>query len=106
MTDSGSNFPLVFVLGVRLHREHLSYPNGPLFDWEYAGLGCRYFDIASCCITNALSPQNINKLCSSYAYLANVDIHQVIKNVQEMSVLVSLTHSLWAESVGIDKNLE
>ena len=84
-----------------LHFDHISYPQGPIFDWEYAGLGCRYFDIANCCLINKLSQTDTHELCRHYAYLSDQDENTVVKKVQEMSVLSAFTTTLWSASVGI-----
>jgi thiamine kinase-like enzyme len=84
-----------------LHLDHISYLNGPIFDWEYAGLGCRYFDIASCCAINNFTQDELHTLCSRYAHFANIDIDDLIKKVQETSKLVSFTNHLWAASLGV-----
>lgn len=83
-----------------LHIDHISFPNGPIFDWEYGGLGCRYFDIASCCLINNLDKADILKLCCRYAHLANKESQEVISKVQEMNAMVAFTYKLWTESVG------
>lgn len=88
-----------------LHVEHLSFQNGPIFDWEYAGLGCRYFDIASCCAINELAHVDILRLCNRYAHLSNEENDAVIHKVQFAGPLVAFTYELWAHSLGIDENL-
>jgi len=88
-----------------LHLNHLSYNNGPLFDWEYAGLGCRYFDIASCCAVNELSSSQIVELCKNYAELANRSANDVLEKVTDSSKLVTFTYELWGGSLGIVENL-
>lgn len=89
-----------------LHADHLSYANGPLLDWEYAGLGCRYCDIASCCIINQLSHSEKLDLCSIYAELANQDASELLEKVRFASSLVNFTYELWGKSLGIVKNLQ
>ncbi|MFT6270415.1 MAG: thiamine kinase-like enzyme [Alphaproteobacteria bacterium] len=89
-----------------LHIDHISFSNGPIFDWEYAGLGSRYFDIASCCAINNLNQADILNLCCCYAHLANKDVQEVIDNVQETSAMVAFTYELWSESVGKTDNPE
>lgn len=84
-----------------LHIDHISSANGPIFDWEYAGLGCRYFDIANCCAINQLNEAEIASLCSRYAYFANEDKIDVSHKVQQMSVLSAFTEQLWSLSLGI-----
>ena len=84
-----------------LHSEHLSYANGPLFDWEYAGLGCRYFDIASCCAINQFSEQQIVELCMHYSELANQKVDEVFDKVTFASGLVTFTYELWGRSLGL-----
>jgi hypothetical protein len=83
-----------------LHLDHISFVNGPVFDWEYAGLGCRYFDIASCCAINKLEHVDILKLCTRYADLANKDAKEVISNVKRKEVMVAFTSQLWTQSMG------
>jgi thiamine kinase-like enzyme len=87
-----------------LHIDHISFLHGPVFDWEYAGLGCRYFDIANCCAINELSQAEIANLCSRYAYFANQEPSHVIQRVQEVSDIAAFTTQLWTESLGIGEN--
>jgi Ser/Thr protein kinase RdoA (MazF antagonist) len=84
-----------------LHIEHISYLNGPVFDWEYAGMGCRYFDIASCCTINNLDQGEIESLCIYYANLAHQDIQEVRGRVHKASGMVSFTYELWETSLKI-----
>lgn len=88
-----------------LHADHLSYTNGPLFDWEYAGLGCRYFDIASCCTINQLCDAQIIELCQHYADLANQTVDEVRDKVTFARQLVTFTYELWSQSLGLSENL-
>lgn len=87
-----------------LHTDHLSYSNGPIFDWEYAGLGCRYFDIASCCAINQLGDAHIIELCEHYADLANQKVNEVRDKVAFASQLVTFTYDLWGQSLGLREN--
>lgn len=89
-----------------LHIEHISYPHGPVFDWEYAGLGCRYFDIASCCAINQLTHNEIISLCECYAHLANKTMQEILDRVQETSSLVSFTYELWSRSIGLEQDIK
>jgi len=84
-----------------LHTRHLSYRNGPLLDWEYSGLGCRYFDIASCSAINEFSDAQQSTLCERYAEFANKDPIEVKQGVQKISALVTFTYQLWSLSVGL-----
>ena len=95
------NFKDQFVLCHNdLHTDHLSFTNGPLFDWEYAGLGCRYFDIASCCLINQLRPDQITELLKIYAELSNQDFGDLIPKVNYARSLVDFTYELWNKSLG------
>lgn len=87
-----------------LHFEHLSYKNGPLFDWEYAGVGCRYFDIASCCMINNLSQAQTLDLCKYYSELANQDANETLEKITFARGLVTFTYKLWGRSLGIVEN--
>jgi hypothetical protein len=89
-----------------LHADHISFLDGPIFDWEYAGLGCRYFDIASCCKTNNLSKADTILICESYANLANKEAKYVLHKVQETFSIVTFTHDLWAQYVDLNQNLQ
>lgn len=88
-----------------LHADHLSCSNGPLFDWEYSGLGCRYFDIASCCAINHLSDNQTIELCQHYADLANQKVDEVRDRVAFANQLVTFTYELWAQSLCLSENL-
>lgn len=83
-----------------LHFDHVSAENGPILDWEYAGLGCRYFDIASCCAINGLNLEQSKELCAIYADLANTSTSMVIARVNKAKTLVDFTNTLWRSSVG------
>jgi thiamine kinase-like enzyme len=81
-----------------LHLDHVCFSHGPLLDWEYAGLGCRYFDIASCSLINSLSDNEHESLCALYANLANRPIHEVIEKTAIVKDCVAFTYDLWMQS--------
>ena len=72
-----------------------------VIDWEYAAMGNRYFDIASCCMINKLDPSTCQQLLACYAKLLSIPL--VIardKLVQHMEI-VALTNALWFEALNV-----
>ncbi len=86
-----------------LHISHVCSPSGPLLDWEYAGLGCRYFDIASCCIINQLNPECKKTLCDEYAALANSSADEILARVNQVYEFVEFTNGLWVDAVDFEQ---
>lgn len=87
-----------------LHISHVCDYHGPILDWEYAGLGCRYFDIASCCIINQLNDSQTNVLCQNYASLVDADAHYVKSRVGQVTEFVHFTNDLWISALDIGDN--
>lgn len=88
-----------------LHLSHVCTLSGPLLDWEYAGLGCRYFDIVSCSIINQFNEAQKTELCNKYAELANVPVREVIDNTNKVTQMVMYTYNLWNYSLGLSDSL-
>ncbi len=89
-----------------LHVSHMCSPNGPILDWEYAGLGCQYFDIASCCIINKLNCSQKIALCQHYAELANKSAQEVIERTENITEIVEFTYNIWNYSLGLTNSLQ
>lgn len=62
-------------------------------DWEYAGYGHRYFDIASCIEINDLNRQQVQWLCRFYSQECDVDITP--GEIATWRALVSVLNDLW-----------
>lgn len=79
-----------------LHRDHVIDPHGPVIvDWEYAAMGNRFFDLASCALINKMNQEESNALCMAYAQAAEVDNVWVEQQFAEQTQVVHLTNQLW-----------
>lgn len=74
-------------------------------DWEYAAKGNRFFDIASCAVSNALSHDQKHYFIEKYmAYWKSLKPHHGLTlkeckdNVAQIHPVVELTHSLWFQA--------
>lgn len=72
------------------------------FDWEYAAVGCRYFDLASSAHALALDASEVAYFVESYAQFAGIDVCVVQQNVAAMTPLVELTNLLWSATRSLD----
>ena len=72
---------------------------GLVFDWEYAALGSRYFDIASCSAVNQLDCTQHNRLIQHYSEETGVNVQFLAEQVARYADVVSLTNSLWHEAI-------
>lgn len=66
-----------------------------VFDWEYAALGNRFFDIAASILVNQLDAASAMTLCKYYAQLADMTYEKVYALCQQQAPIVSLTNDLW-----------
>lgn len=66
-----------------------------VIDWEYAAMGNRYFDIASCAVINNYDDERIQRLCKSYAINSNIDEHIVLEETKRHCTIVDITNALW-----------
>lgn len=64
-------------------------------DWEYAAIGNRYFDVASCAHINGLSPEQAAYLYVAYADLSRLRPVSVLAKCRQQEAVVALTASLW-----------
>jgi thiamine kinase-like enzyme len=80
---------------------HLCVPNNIILDWEYAGIGNRYFDILSCAKVNGFNTQQCDLLLTAYAMQNNIPINQVNEGCLQQTSFVELTYQLWHHAVGI-----
>lgn len=80
-----------------LHIRHVSYLSGPLFDWEYAQRGCRYFDLSSCIKVNQFNQEQKIQLLTEYSKIAGICVENVVKRVDEVACMLDFTYQLWTQ---------
>lgn len=89
-----------------LAMEHVAVGKPSLvFDWEYAALGNRFFDIASCALINKLDAHHTLYLQQQYAHISGLEESYVFEQCQKQFPIVTLTNDLWylaASTVGKD----
>lgn len=79
-----------------LAMEHVALKSPSLvFDWEYAALGNRFFDVVSCVLINKLETHQTRQLQQSYAHFAKLDEDYVFAQCQKQFPIVELTNDLW-----------
>ncbi|WJG08338.1 phosphotransferase [Aliiglaciecola sp. LCG003] len=79
-----------------LAMEHIAMAEVPvIFDWEYAALGNRYFDLAACALINRLDHSEILSLQTHYAHLSGLEPQWVFEQCQRQFPIVKLTNDLW-----------
>lgn len=67
-----------------------------VFDWEYAALGDRYFDLACSILSNQLSAAETRSLLAAYAAIVpGLTASMVAEKVAAMEPLARLTSELW-----------
>ncbi|KXJ59399.1 MAG: choline kinase [Alteromonas sp. Nap_26] len=72
-----------------------------VIDWEYAAMGNRYFDIASCCMINKLEPSTCHQLLACYAKLLSIPLDIAQEKLAQHKEIVSLTNALWFEALNV-----
>lgn len=79
-----------------LQTGHVLKLNPPMvIDWEYAAMGNRYFDIASCAMINEFDDMQTMALCEAYADKSGIAINIVIEETKRHCEIVKLTNELW-----------
>jgi len=74
-----------------------------IIDWEYAAMGNRYFDLASCCLINKLEINESRELVKHYAKLMNIDEHDAIAKFDLHTEIVAITNDLWFAALNANK---
>ncbi|OJF67439.1 choline kinase [Alteromonas sp. V450] len=74
-----------------------------IIDWEYAAMGNRYFDLASCCLINKLEINESRELVKHYAKSMNIDEHNAIAKFDLHSEIVAVTNDLWFAALNAHK---
>lgn len=70
-------------------------PQPQVIDWEYAGLGERYFDLASSIQVNQLQAQDMRAFLHAYEGVAGFTVNTTV--LADWLGLVALTSQLWYE---------
>ncbi|GAA0857671.1 phosphotransferase [Aliiglaciecola litoralis] len=79
-----------------LAMEHIALTEpAVIFDWEYAALGNRFFDLASCALINKLDEHDTIALQTHYAQLCGLSTEYVFEQCQLQFPIVALTNDLW-----------
>lgn len=80
---------------------HLCPPTKIILDWEYAGIGNRYFDLLSCAKVNNFNTEQHDLLLSAYAQHNGFSIDDVYQECAIQSEYLQLTYQLWYDAVGL-----
>lgn len=80
---------------------HLCGPTKIVLDWEYAGLGNRYFDLLSCAKVNGFKSKQHDELFNAYSKLNEIPINDVYEGCQRQANFIELTYQLWYQAIGI-----
>ncbi len=81
--------------------EHLCIPTKIILDWEYAGIGNRYFDLLSCAKVNAFDIRQRDLLLTAYAKQNNIPIKEVEEGCKKQAGFIELTYQLWHQALGL-----
>lgn len=76
----------------------LNYSSPVVVDWEYAGIGNRFFDLASTILVNNIPRHLENWLYRGYADHTGLSVEHVSQGVQRMRLSAKLTSGLWFEA--------
>lgn len=74
-----------------------------VIDWEYAAMGNRYFDLASCSLINKLSKASSVDLVKHYASVMNIDETCAVEQFELHLDIVAVTNDLWFAALGNGK---
>lgn len=80
---------------------HLCVPTKIILDWEYAGIGNRYFDLLSCAKVNGFNTQQHELLLKAYAKQNSIPINEVYEGCSQQASFIELTYKLWYQAVGV-----
>lgn len=69
-----------------------------VIDWEYSAMGNRYFDLASCCLTNKLDETECKQLVLCYANILSIPHHEAWDKFIVQKDIVDVTNALWFEA--------
>ena len=66
-------------------------------DWEYAGIGPRYFDVAMCITINQISASAHHAFIEAYAQLTDTDLAYVQQQVASYLRLCTIINQMWEQ---------
>ena len=66
-----------------------------VIDWEYAAMGNRYFDLASCALINKLDSMTSTELVKRYADIMRINQQIALAEFNLHKEIVSVTNDLW-----------
>lgn len=72
-----------------------------VIDWEYAALGNRYFDLASCSLINQFGEGETIELVEAYCSHMNIAEDEAKEKFSNHSKIVSTTNALWLEALSV-----
>lgn len=78
-----------------LHLNHVADGLGMYLDWEYAGKGCRFFDVIACILANQFDQKTANTLIRRYIELSEFHREEVLQRVRMLQPMVIFTYQLW-----------
>ena len=70
-----------------------------IVDWEYAAMGNRFFDLASCASINRFNEQDTERLIARYAKQADIAQSTVEHYYYEQKEVVDTTEALWTAAL-------
>lgn len=70
-----------------------------IVDWEYAAMGNRFFDLASCALINRFDASETQALCHAYAAVFAWHPHDVTQAVEQQAEIVAITNALWERAL-------
>ncbi|WP_269517758.1 phosphotransferase [Alteromonas sp. BMJM2] len=77
-----------------------------LIDWEYAAIGNRYFDLASCCLINGFTEAESAQLVNTYADEMNICPQRALSQYKLFTDIVDVTNALWRAAMDATANNE
>jgi thiamine kinase-like enzyme len=77
-----------------------------LIDWEYAAIGNRYFDLASCCLINGFTGAESVQLVNTYADEMGICPQRALSQHKLFTDIVDVTNALWRAAMDATANNE
>lgn len=74
-----------------------------IIDWEYAAMGNRYFDLASCCLINKLEIDDSRELVKHYAKCMDINESDALERFELHTEIVAITNNLWFAALNANK---
>jgi thiamine kinase-like enzyme len=94
LIDSFGSHPVFCHNDLAFHHVFVA-PQPLVIDWEYSGLGERYFDLASSIQVNQLSESQMRAFLHAYEGAAGFNVNTTV--LADWLALVALTSQLWYE---------